>query len=64
MHEHDGKPAKGLGLFHEGRMILFYSYSSDIGDGLEDYNVHKVPQELRNLATKLAVNLTYYVLNY
>ncbi len=64
VHEHDGNPAEGFGLFHEGRMILFYSYSSDIGDGLEDSNVHKVPQELRNLATKLAVNLTYYVLNY
>ena len=55
---------KGSVCFMSGRTILFYSYSSDIGDGLEDSNVHKVPQELRNLATKLAVNLTYYVLNY
>ena len=45
-------------------MILFYSYSSDIGDGLEDPNVHNVPSEFRNLAAKFAVNLTYYVLNY
>ena len=64
IHEHDGKPAQGLGLFHEGRMVLFYSYSSDIGDGLEDMNVHQVPDELRGLAAKMAVNLTYYVLNY
>ena len=64
IHEHDGEPAKGLGMFHEGRMILFYSYSSDVGDGLEDPNVHQVPDELRNLAAKMAVNLTYYVLNY
>ena len=64
IHEHDGKPAKGFGLFHEGRMILFYSYSSDIGDGLEDANVHKVPSDLRGLAAKMAVNITHYVLNY
>ena len=64
IHEHDGEPAKGLGMFHEGRMILFYSYSSDIGDGLEDPNVHQVSDELRGLAAKMAVNLTYYVLNY
>ena len=64
IHEHDGEPAVGLGLFHDERMILFYSYSSDIGDGLEDPNVHNVPSEFRNLAAKFAVNLTYYVLNY
>ncbi len=64
IHEHDGKSAKGFGLFHEGRMILFYSYSSDIGDGLEDANVHKVPSDLRGLAAKMAVNITHYVLNY
>ena len=45
-------------------MILFYSYSSDIGDGLEDANVHKVPSDLRGLAAKMAVNITHYVLNY
>ena len=64
IHEHDGEPAVGLGLFHDERMILFYSYSSDIGDGLEDPNVHNVPREFRDLAAKFAVNLTYYVLNY
>tara|TARA_Y100000589_G_scaffold226656_1_gene214187 strand:+ start:1346 stop:1972 length:627 start_codon:yes stop_codon:yes gene_type:complete len=64
IHEHDGMQAEGFGLFHEGRMILFYSYSSDIGDGLEDSNVHKVPSNLRRLAAKMAVNITYYVLNY
>ncbi|MBT3786056.1 DUF4159 domain-containing protein [bacterium] len=63
IHEHEGDPAQGFAMFHEGRMILFYSYSSDIGDGLEDYPVHKDPPQVRNLAEKFAVNLVYYVLN-
>lgn len=63
IHEHDGKPAQGFAMFHEGRMILFYSFSSDIGDGLEDFGVHKDPENLRNLAEKFSVNLVYYVLN-
>lgn len=64
VHEHDGKPSQGYALFHEGRMILYYSFSSDIGDGLEDADVHNVPTELRTLASEMAVNLVYYILNH
>ena len=63
IHEHDGKPAQGYAMFHESRMILFYSFSSDIGDGLEDSQVHKNPESVRLLAEKFSVNLVYYVLN-
>lgn len=63
IHEHDGEPAQGFALFHQGRMVLFYSYSSDIGDGLEDPNVHKIPPEQRLAASKMAVNITYYIMN-
>jgi hypothetical protein len=63
VHEHDGEPAQGFGLFDQGRMIVFYSYSSDIGDGLEDADVHKDSQTVRKLAEQFAVNLVYFVLN-
>ncbi len=65
IHEHDGKSAQGFGLFYEGRMVLYYAYSSDIGDGLEDPTIHpKDTQQVRELAAKMAVNIAVYVLTH
>ena len=65
IHEHDGEPAQGFGLFHEGRMAVYYVYSSDIGDGLEDPKVHpKDTPQVRELAAKIAVNIAVYVLTH
>ena len=65
IHEHDGKPAQGFGLFHDGRMVVYYVYSSDIGDGLEDPQVHpKDTPQVRELAAKMAVNVAVYVLTH
>lgn len=65
IHEHDGEPAQGFGLFHEGRMVVYYVYSSDIGDGLEDPQVHpKDTPQVRELAAKMAVNVAVYVLTH
>jgi len=44
IHKHDDKPSQGFGLFHEGRLVCFYSYESDLGDGWEDQEVHKDPE--------------------
>lgn len=63
IHEHDGKSSQGYAVYKDGRMVIFYSYSSDIGDGLEDAGVHNDPDELRILAEKFSVNLVHYVLN-
>src|SRR5437867_951474 len=41
IHEHDGKPAQGLGIFLSGRLAVYYSYQCDLGDGWEDLEVHK-----------------------
>jgi hypothetical protein len=60
VHEHDGLPAEGLGLFHEGRLIVFYSYQSDLGDGWEDPQVHDDPVEIREQALEMGVNLFAY----
>ena len=65
IHEHDGEPAQGFGLFHNGRMVVYYVYSSDIGDGLEDQSVHpNDTPEVRELAAKMAVNIAIYVLTH
>ena len=62
IHEHDGKPPRGYGLFHEGRMVAFYDYESDIGDGLENPDVHNDPPEKREQAIRMAINIVIYSL--
>lgn len=62
IHEHDGKPPQAFGIFHEGRMLVFYSYESDLGDGWEDEDVHGDPPETREKAFRMGVNLFLYVL--
>jgi hypothetical protein len=57
IHEHDGLPAEGLGIFHDGRLVIFYSYQSDLGDGWEDPQVHNDPFASRERALKMGVNL-------
>jgi len=62
IHKHDGKPAQGFGIFHEGRLILFYSYESDLGNGWEDADVHGDPPEAREAALRMGINLFLYAL--
>lgn len=61
IHEHDAKPAQGFGLFYEGRLVCFYSYESDLGNGWEDQSVHNDPEEKRQQALKMGANLLSYV---
>jgi hypothetical protein len=61
IHKHDDKDAKGYGLIWEGRLICFYSYESDLGDGWEDREVHNDPDEVRLQALKMGANLIAYV---
>lgn len=62
IHEHDGKPPQGYGITIDGRLVLFYTYESDIGDGLEDPSVHGDPADKRELAAKMAVNILVYAI--
>jgi hypothetical protein len=62
IHEHDGLPAQGLGVFVGGRLAVYYSYQSDLGDGWEDPEVHNDPPELREAALRMGVNLFVYAL--
>ena len=62
IHEHDGKPPQGFGIFDRGRLVVFYTYESDIGDGLEDPEVHHDPPEKREAALRMAINVVVYAL--
>lgn len=61
IHEHDGKPAQGFGLFHKGRMVIFYSYECDLGNGWEDQEVHNNPEAIRQKALQMGANLLQFV---
>jgi hypothetical protein len=63
IHSHDNKPAEGLGLFWKGRLVCFYSYESDLGDGWEDLEVHKDTPDVREKALKMGANIIQFVFN-
>lgn len=62
IHEHDGEPAVGYGLFHEGRLVVFYAAESDLADGWEPAGVHPDPPEAREAALRMGVNLLVYAM--
>jgi hypothetical protein len=61
IHEHNGKPAQGFGIFHNGRLVVFYDYESDLSDGWEDETVHNDPTVIRLNALKMGANIIEYV---
>lgn len=61
IHKHDEKPSQGFGLFYKGRIVCFYSYESDLGDGWEDAEVHNDSQETRLKALKMGANIIDFV---
>ena len=61
IHEHDEKAPKGLGLIYKGRLVVFYSYDTDLGDGWEDTEVHNDAPEKRQAALQMGANLVQYV---
>jgi len=62
IHEHDNKPPQALGIFENNKLVVLYTYESDLGDGWEDAGVHNDPPELRDLALKMGVNIIYFAL--
>jgi len=60
IHEHDAKPAQGFGLFFEGRLVVFYSYECDLGNGWEDKRIHNDPEEKRQQALRMGANILSY----
>lgn len=64
IHVHDGKPAQGFGIFRGARLLVYYSYQSDLGDGWEDPEVHDDPPQKRELALRMGVNLFAYAVGF
>ena len=60
IHEHDGLAPKALGIFHESRLVLLFTFESDLGDGWEDPEVHNDPEAVREKALKMGANIIKY----
>ena len=60
VHEHDGNAPRGYGLLWEDRLVCYYSYESDLGDGWEDPAVHKDPEEIRRMALRMGANIIQF----
>jgi hypothetical protein len=63
IHQHDGKRAQGFGIVHEGRVVVFYSYESDLGNGWEDARRYDNSPEAREAAFRMGVNLFLYAMS-
>lgn len=57
IHEHDSKPAQGFGLFYEGKLVVFYTYECDLGNGWEDARIHNDPPAKRLEALQMGANI-------
>lgn len=64
IHEHDNQRPQAFGIIIEGRIVLLYTYESDLGDGWEDQEVHNDPIAIREKALKMGANILNYVFNY
>ena len=60
VHEHEGKAPQGYGLIYEGRLVVFYTFECDLGDGWEDPEVHKDPPDVRQKALQMGANIVSY----
>lgn len=61
IHEHDNKPPQGFGIIYEGRLVIFYDYECDLGDGWESKEVHNNSEETRLKALQMGANIIQYV---
>jgi hypothetical protein len=60
IHKHDGLPPQGFAILHEGRVLVFYTYETDLGNGWEDPGVHDDPPEKRRQALQMGANILQF----
>jgi hypothetical protein len=60
IHEHDGNPSQGLGIIYDGRLVIYYSYETDLGNGWEDQRIYNDPEEKRQQALRMGANIISY----
>ena len=63
IHEHNGRPPQGFGIFYKGRLVVFYDFETDLGDGWEVAEVHNDPLEVRIKALQMGANILSYIFN-
>jgi hypothetical protein len=64
IHQHDGKRPQALGIFEGERLVVLYTYETDLGDGWEDPQVHNDPPEKRLAALQMGTNIAVWVLTH
>ena len=62
IHEHDGGPPRAFGIVHEGRLAVLFTFDTDLGDGLEDEEIHHDPPDKREAAARMALNIVHFAL--
>ncbi len=60
IHEHDGKRPQALGITHEGRLLVLFTFESDLGDGWENPEIHNDPEPIRQKALQMGANIVHY----
>lgn len=60
IHEHDNQPPQAFGIFHEDRLVLIYTYETDLGNGWESQEIHNNPEEVRQKALQMGANIVKY----
>ena len=60
IHDHDKKAPQGFGLIYKGKLICFYDFECDLGDGWESQEIHNDSQEARNNDLKMGANIISY----
>ncbi len=60
IHEHDGKAPQAFGIFYKSRLLLLFTYETDLSDGWEDAEVHNDPEDVREKALKMGANIVKY----
>ena len=63
VHLHDGKRPQGFGIVHDGRVVVFYSYETDLGNGWEDADRYNNSPDARENAFRMGVNLFLYAMS-
>ncbi len=64
IHKHDGLPAQGFGVYHNGRLVIYYTYQTNLADGWADQDIHHDPEAIRIKALKMGVNLLVFALTH
>ena len=62
IHEHDGGPPRAFGIVHDGRLVVLFTFATDLGDGLEDEEIHHDPADKREAANQMALNIVRFAL--